>query len=152
MLIRTQSQESRVILWLEVYFKSIRLGDKPLETHGQYFIFQLDTYGYSPYVTSSLMRMGLSYSIAAGPRQHSHSQVQVPRDSWPYFTVSDSSLPQPGGPGPRILYPPGTEWPSYIPKHWVPFSSPTTTHKATVKVFEPAFTGTQRTQKKPTEI
>jgi hypothetical protein len=37
--------------------------------------------------------MGLSFSIAAGPRQHSHSRVQFPRDSWPYFTVSDSRLP-----------------------------------------------------------
>jgi hypothetical protein len=24
------------------------------------------------------------------------------------------------------LYPPGTEWPSYTPMHWVPFSSPPT--------------------------
>jgi hypothetical protein len=29
----------------------------------------------------------------------SHSRVQVPRDSWPYFTVSDSRLHQPGGSG-----------------------------------------------------
>jgi hypothetical protein len=34
----------------------IRLGDKPLETHDQQFFFQLNTCGYSPYVTSSLMR------------------------------------------------------------------------------------------------
>jgi hypothetical protein len=26
--------------------------------------------------------MGLSFTIAAGPRQRSHSQVRVPRDSW----------------------------------------------------------------------
>jgi hypothetical protein len=44
----------------------------------------------------------LSYTIAAGLRQRSHSQVRVPQDSWPHFTVSDSKLPQPGGPGPRI--------------------------------------------------
>jgi hypothetical protein len=29
-------------------------------------------------------------------RQRSHSQVRVPRDSWPYFAVTDSRLPQPG--------------------------------------------------------
>jgi hypothetical protein len=46
--------------------------------------------------------MGLSFAIAAGPRQRSHSRVRVPRDSCPYFTVSDSRLPQPGGPGSRI--------------------------------------------------
>jgi hypothetical protein len=46
--------------------------------------------------------MGLSFTNAAGPRQHSHSQVRAPRDSLPHFTVSDSRLPQPGGPGPSI--------------------------------------------------
>jgi hypothetical protein len=35
-------------------------------------------------------RTGLSFTIAAGPRQCSHSRVRVPLDSWPYFTVSDS--------------------------------------------------------------
>jgi hypothetical protein len=35
------------------------------------------------------------------------------------------------------LYPPGTGWPSYSPRHWVPFSSPPTTHKVTVEVFDP---------------
>jgi hypothetical protein len=29
-------------------------------------------------------------------------------------------------------YPPGTGWPSYTPRHWVPFSSPPTTRRATV--------------------
>jgi hypothetical protein len=49
--------------------------------------------------------MGLSFTIAAGPRQRSHSQVLVPRGSWPHFTVSDSRLLQPGTPGPRIYIP-----------------------------------------------
>jgi hypothetical protein len=51
---------------------------------------------------------------------NSHSLVWVPRESWPYFTVSDSRLPQPGGPGPHIyipqerggpVIPPGTGFP-----------------------------------------
>jgi hypothetical protein len=49
--------------------------------------------------------MGLSFTIPAGPRQRSDSQFWVPRDSWPYFTVSVSRLPQTGGPGPRIYIP-----------------------------------------------
>jgi hypothetical protein len=56
-------------------------------------------------------RMGLSITIAAGPRQHSHSRVRVPWDSQPYFTVSDSRLP---------------------------FSSPPATRRVTVEVFDPA--------------
>jgi hypothetical protein len=65
-------------------------------------------------------RMGLSFTIPAGPRQRSHSRVRVLRDSWPHFTVSDSRLPQSGEPGPRIyipqeqggpIIPPGTGFP-----------------------------------------
>jgi hypothetical protein len=37
-------------------------------------------------------RTGLSFTIAAGSRQRSHSCFRVPRASWPYFTVSDSRL------------------------------------------------------------
>jgi hypothetical protein len=33
------------------------------------------------------------------------------------------------------LYPPGTGWSSYTPRHWVPFLSPLTTRRATVEVF-----------------
>jgi hypothetical protein len=62
------------------------------------------------------------------------------RDSWPHFTVSDSRLPKPGGPSPRIYIPPRTGWPGYTPRYWVPFSSPPTTRKATVEVFDPAST------------
>jgi hypothetical protein len=32
----------------------------------------------------------------------SHSWFRIPRDSWPYFAVSDSKFPQPEGQGPRI--------------------------------------------------
>jgi hypothetical protein len=64
-------------------------------------------------------RTGLTFTIAAGFRQRSHSQVRVPRDS-SHFTALDSSLPQPGGQGPRIyipqehggpVIPPGTGFP-----------------------------------------
>jgi hypothetical protein len=58
-------------------------------------------------------RTGLSSTTAAGPGQRSHSRVRVPWRSWPYFTVSDSKLP---------------------------FSSPPTTRRVTVEVFDPAST------------
>jgi hypothetical protein len=38
-------------------------------------------------------RTGLSFTIAAGPRQLSQSRVRIPWDSWSHFTVSDSRLP-----------------------------------------------------------
>jgi hypothetical protein len=65
-------------------------------------------------------RTGLPFTIAAGPRQRSHSWVWVSGDSWPYFTLSDSRPLEPGGPGPRIyisqeqgdtVIPPGTGFP-----------------------------------------
>jgi hypothetical protein len=52
-------------------------------------------------------RSGLSSTIADGLRQQSRFRVLVPRDSLPYFTVSESRLRQRGGPGT-----PGTGWPS----------------------------------------
>jgi hypothetical protein len=58
-------------------------------------------------------RTNLSSTIAAGPRQRSHFRVRVPWDSRPYFTVSESRLP---------------------------FSSPPTTRRVTVEVFDPAST------------
>jgi hypothetical protein len=36
------------------------------------------------------------------------------------------------------LYRPGTGWPSYIPRHRVPFSSPPMARRATVEVFDSA--------------
>jgi hypothetical protein len=59
--------------------------------------------------------MALLFTIAAGRRQRSHSEVRVPRDSQPHFTVSDLRLPQPVGPGPRIYIPPGTAGPVIPP-------------------------------------
>jgi hypothetical protein len=50
-------------------------------------------------------RTGLPFKIAAGPRQCSYSWVRVPRDSWPYFTVSDSRLPQTGAQVPVFISP-----------------------------------------------
>jgi hypothetical protein len=74
--------------------------------------------------TLSEERTRMSFIISVGLRQRSHSQVWAPRDSWPYFTVLDSRLPQTGGLGPRIHIPAERGWPGYNPGHWVPFSSP----------------------------
>jgi hypothetical protein len=71
-------------------------------------------------------RTGLSFTIAAGPRQRSHCRIRVLRNSWPHFTVSDSRLPQPGGPGPRIYI---AQW------HGGPVIAPSL---PTVEVVEPA--------------
>jgi hypothetical protein len=40
----------------------------------------------------------------------------------------------------QVPIPPGTGWPSYTPRHCIPFSSPPMTRRATVEVFEHAST------------
>jgi hypothetical protein len=35
------------------------------------------------------------------------------------------------------LYPPGTGWPSYTPRHWVPFAFPPTTRRRRVRIPPP---------------
>jgi hypothetical protein len=47
--------------------------------------------------------------------------VRVPRYSTPYFTVSNSRLPKPGGPGPRIYIPQEQGGPVLAPGPGFPF-------------------------------
>jgi hypothetical protein len=46
----------RITLRLTVYSQSVRLAAKPFETHDQTFFFQLNNYGHSLHITSSLTR------------------------------------------------------------------------------------------------
>jgi hypothetical protein len=78
----------------------------------RYFLL-FGSYGLFLWGALSDERTGLSFTIAADPRQRSHSRVRVPWDSRPYFTVSDSRLT---------------------------FSSTPMTRRATVEVFDPPST------------
>jgi hypothetical protein len=83
--------------------------------------------------------MGLSFTIVAGPRQRIHSGVRVRVLVATFYCLRFEAPPTWRARSP-YLYPPGTGWPSYTTRHWVPFSSPPTTRTATVDVFEPAST------------
>jgi hypothetical protein len=92
-------------LRLAVYRQSVRLGAKPLETHGQHFFFQLNTYGYSPYVASCLTRgcvcsLQLLLVLASAVILRSDS-----RGTHDHILLSQIRGSQPGGPGPRIYNP-----------------------------------------------
>jgi hypothetical protein len=95
------------------------------------FTFHLNTCGYSPYVTSSqtrgwVCRLQLLLVLAStfilrseSRRTHDHILLSQIRDS------------------PNLK----DQVPVFIsPRHWVLFLSPPTTHRATVEVFDPAFT------------
>jgi hypothetical protein len=81
-----------VTLWQAVYRQSVCLGAKPLETHDKIF-FQLNTSGYSPYVTSSLTRgwvchlqllLALTSAVILGSEScgtHNHILLSQIRDS-----------------------------------------------------------------------
>jgi hypothetical protein len=69
--------------------------------------------GMSMWGALSDERTGLPFTIAPGPRRYSHFRFRVLCYPWPYYTVSDSRLP---------------------------FMSPPTTPRVTVKVFYPTIT------------
>jgi hypothetical protein len=86
----------------------------PSRTHDQIFsYYYLTVTVLFLWVALSDERTGLSFVYAAGSSQRSLSRVRVPWYSRPYFTVSDLRLP---------------------------ISSPLTTHRVTVEVFDPAST------------
>jgi hypothetical protein len=118
----------KVVLWLTVS-RPICLGDKPPSgAQAQIFISQT-VVGLLMWGALSDKRTGLLITTAAGPCQCSHSRVFYCLRFETPVTKRASSL---------HLYPPGTGWPSYTTRHWVPSSLPPTTHRATVEVFEPA--------------
>jgi hypothetical protein len=84
----------------------------------------------------SLKRGPVCRLTIAGPRQRSQSGVRVPRDSLTHL-LSQIKTRRVRSP---YLYSPGTGWPSYTPRHWIPFSPSPETRRATVEEFELAST------------
>jgi hypothetical protein len=97
---------------------------------------------YDLYNILSDDRMSLPFTIAAGPRQSSHSLKSGTgslgtHDHILLSQIRDSPHRESQAP---YSYPSRTEWPSYTHRHWVPFSSSPTTRRTTVEVFELAST------------
>jgi hypothetical protein len=96
------------------------LAPRPLRPTTRIF-FQLNTCGYSPYVTSPLTRgwvccLQLLLVLASAVILGSES-----RGARPYLTVSDSRLHQLGEPGPRIYFPQEQGGPVLPPGTGFPF-------------------------------
>jgi hypothetical protein len=109
-------------LRLMVYRQSVHLGDKPLETHNQHF-FQQNTCGYSPYVTSSLMkgwvcRLQLLLVLASAVILRSE-----PRGTHDHFYCLRFETPPIWRAKSPCLYPPATGWSGYTPRHCSTFFS-----------------------------
>jgi hypothetical protein len=116
------------------------LATSPLRPTTRIFMFQLNTCGYSPYVTSSLTRwwvchlqllLGLASAVilrSESQGAHDHILLSQIRDSpnlegqFPVFISTRNRVTR--------LY----------PRHSVPFSSPPPTRRTTVEAFDPAST------------
>jgi hypothetical protein len=117
------------ILWCQV----------PSDSRPEIFS-QLNPCGNSAYVISSLMcgwvcrcqlLLALGSVVILGPGSrgtHDHILLSQIRGS----SKLERQVP--------VFISPGIRWPSYTPRHWVPFSSSSTTRRATVEVFEAAST------------
>jgi hypothetical protein len=112
----------------------------PLRLTTSNFIFQLNTCGYSPYVTSSLTRGWVCrlQLLLVSPAQ-SFSGPSPARLMTILYCLTFETPPT-WRPRSQYLYASGTGWPGYTPRHWVPFTSPPTTRRATVEVFDPSST------------
>jgi hypothetical protein len=115
------------------------LATSPLRPTTSNFILQMNTCGYSPYVTSFLTRgwvcrlqllLALARAVILGSKSFgTHDHILLRFQTHPTWRTRSP-----------YLYPPGTGWPGYTPRHWVPFSSPPITRRATVEVCDPAST------------
>jgi hypothetical protein len=125
----------RVTLRLAVYCQSVRLSVRPLRLTTSIF-FHLNTCFHTPYVTSSLTRgwvRSLQLLLVLASTVILSSDSRGTRDHILLSQIQDS--PNLEGQVP-YLRPPGTGTPSYTPRHWVPVSSPPTTRRVMVEVFD----------------
>jgi hypothetical protein len=90
--------EGTSIPWVESYVTTdgpsanLPLNKAPIWGLGPDFYYCQRVAGLLIWGSLSDETICLLFTIAAGPRQRSHSRVRVPWESRPYFTVSDSRL------------------------------------------------------------
>jgi hypothetical protein len=103
------------------------------------FIFQLKTCGYNPHVTSSLTRRracSLQLQLVLASTVILLSESRGIHDHILLSHIRDSTNLE--GQVPVFICPRNRVARLYTPRHWVPFSSPPTTCRTTVEVFDPA--------------
>jgi hypothetical protein len=127
----------RVTLRWAVYRQSVRLGDKPLETHDTVILFS----NWTLAVLHSLWREDESviYNCCwSSPSQSFSGQIPTGLMTTYYFLRFEA--PPTWRVRSPYLYPPGIWWLCCTPKHWISFSTSPTTRRATVEVFDPGST------------
>jgi hypothetical protein len=104
----------------------------PMRLKTSNFIFHLNACGYSPYVTPSLTRGWFCrlWLLLVSPAQSFSGSS--PAELMTTFYCLRFETPPTWRARSPYLYPPGTGWPGYTPRHWVPFLSPPMTRRSTV--------------------
>jgi hypothetical protein len=123
------------------------LAKSPLRLTTSNFTFQSNTCGCSLYITSSLATAWvcrLQNCCRSSPAQSFWGPSPAGLKAI-FYCLRFETSPTLRARSP-YLHPPGTGWPGYTPRHCVPFSSPRTTRRATVDVFERASTRDSPTQ------
>jgi hypothetical protein len=110
----------RILEWVsELYYDRRSVGQSVLVSSPHLvlmtrFLLLSDTCGFVDMGRHLWREDGSVFYNCCCLRQRSHSQVRVPRGSWPHFTVSHLRLPKPGGPG-LCIYIPQEQGGSVIP-------------------------------------
>jgi hypothetical protein len=123
-LLESESEsESELLYDWQFTANQFVLATSPLRPTTRIFIFQLNTCGYSPSVTSSqtrgwVCRLQLLRVLARAVILRSES-----RGTHDHILLSEIRDPPTWRARSPYLYPPRIWWPSYTPRHWVPFSS-----------------------------
>jgi hypothetical protein len=95
---------------------------------------------YMIYVLVFRWRVNIMYWTSAqyiGSYRGQNTKCNTAKFHILFSQIRDSPISKARSP---YLYPPRTGWLGYTPRHWVPFSSPPMTRRATAEVFEPAST------------
>jgi hypothetical protein len=98
------------------------LAPSPLRLTARNLFFYLNTCDHSPYVTSSLTRgwvCRLQLPLVLASAFILRSESRRTHDHILLSQIRDSPNLEPRSP---YLYPPGTGWLNYTPRHWVPFN------------------------------
>jgi hypothetical protein len=137
---QSQSQSQSELLYYDWRFTANQfvLATSPFRLTTSSFIFKLNSFGYSPYVTSSLTRgwlCRLQLLLVLASAVILRSESRGTHDHILLSQIRDS--PNPEGQVP-VFISPKTGCPSYTPRHRVPFPSPFTTRRATVEIFDAA--------------
>jgi hypothetical protein len=124
-----------VTFLLAVYHQSVPLGAKPLETHGSTFfnrIFAVVVLMLHPLWWEDV---SVVYNYCWASPAHSISRPS-PAGLMTIFYCLRFEIPPTWTIRSPYSYPLLTGWPGYTPRHWVPFSSPPTSRRATLEAFE----------------